>query len=236
MLVIPSVDIRKGKCVQMVGGRVGTEREYGDPVKMALKWGEEGAETLHVVDLDAAMGEGNNLKKIAEILANTTIPVHVGGGIRSFEVASELVANGASRIIIGTMAVENPRFIRTLVDSMGGERVICAIDIKEGKVSVGGWRREVEIAPVELARRMEELGAGALLVTSVDVEGKMAGIRGWEIEEIIKEVSIPVIAAGGVGSLNDIKEMKKIGAWGIVVGMALYEGRFSLREAREVAE
>ncbi|MEM3519903.1 MAG: 1-(5-phosphoribosyl)-5-[(5-phosphoribosylamino)methylideneamino]imidazole-4-carboxamide isomerase [Candidatus Hadarchaeales archaeon] len=233
--MIPSVDIRGGKCVQMVGGKTGTEKIYGDPVEQAMRWEREGAKLLHVVDLDAAMEEGDNLGKIIEILANTSVPVQVGGGIRSFERASELVANGASRVIVGTAAVENPELVKKLVESLGGEKVVCAVDIKKGKVAVGGWKRKTELEPLLLARKMEELGVGSLLVTSVDVEGSMSGVRREETEKIIHGVSIPVIVAGGVGSLEDLREVKRMGAWGVVVGMALYEGKFSLREAMEVA-
>ncbi|MFN4133634.1 MAG: 1-(5-phosphoribosyl)-5-[(5-phosphoribosylamino)methylideneamino]imidazole-4-carboxamide isomerase [Candidatus Hadarchaeales archaeon] len=234
--MIPSIDIRKGKCVQMVKGVAGTEKIYGDPVEQALRWQREGAKLLHVVDLDAAMGEGDNLDKIIEILANTSIPVQVGGGIRSFERASELAANGASRVIVGTAAVENQELVKRLVESLGRERVVCAVDIRDGKVAVEGWKRKTEVNPLSFAKRLEELGVGSLLVTSVDVEGSMGGIRKNEIEKIIEGVSIPVIAAGGIGSLDDIREVMRIGAWGVVVGMALYEGRFSLVEAMEVAE
>ena len=138
MLVIPSVDIRQGRCVQLVGGRPETEQVYGDPVELAQRWVAEGARHLHVIDLDAAMGTGDNFVKVAEVLASVRMGVQVGGGIRSLERACELLGIGASRVILGTAAVRNPELVRKLVGLAGGEKVMVALDSRSGKVAIEG--------------------------------------------------------------------------------------------------
>jgi phosphoribosylformimino-5-aminoimidazole carboxamide ribotide isomerase len=235
MLVIPSVDIRRGRCVQLIGGKPETERIYGDPVEWAKRWADEGARYLHLVDLDAAMGEGENFKKVAEVLAAVDVPVQVGGGIRTTERACELLGIGAERVIIGTAAVKNPDFVKELVGLAGGARVTVALDSKSGKVAVAGWKEKTEKTPLELAGSFEAMGVGGLLFTNVDVEGSMRGISIKAIQELVKSVSIPVMASGGVGSLEDVRLAKEAGAAGLVVGLALYEGRLDLRRAMEVA-
>jgi phosphoribosylformimino-5-aminoimidazole carboxamide ribotide isomerase len=235
-LVIPSVDIMQGVCVQMVGGKVGTEIKYGDPMDQAMRWVSEGALCLHVVDLDAAMGGGDNLVKIAELVAGTSVQVQVGGGIRNLERAFEMLGIGAERVILGTAAVKDENFVKALVGVVGGARVMAAVDSRGGAVLVEGWKKKTGVSPVELAQRLERLGVGSLIFTSVDVEGSMEGGAAEETEEIAEAVKIPVIASGGVGSLDDIWELKEAGAAGVVIGKALYEGRFTLAQAMEVAE
>ncbi len=234
MLVIPSVDIRRGRCVQLVGGRPETERVYGDPVELAQRWVAGGATHLHVVDLDAAMDVGDNFTKVAEVLASVRVGVQVGGGVRTLERACELLGIGASRVILGTAAVKNPEFVRELLKPAGGKRVMVALDARSGKVAIEGWREQTEKSVLELAREFERMGVGSLLFTSVDVEGSMRGVAAREIRELVGAVKIPVFASGGVGSLDDVRIAREAGAAGLVVGMALYEGKFTLRQAMEV--
>lgn len=236
MLVIPSVDILRGKCVQLVGGKPGTGKVYGDPVERAQFWVVEGAKCLHLIDLDAAMGEGDNFMKIAEVLAAVDVPVQVGGGVRTVERASELIGIGAERVVVGTAAVKDPAFLKELVELAGGAKVIVAVDSRGGKVTVGGWKEGTEKSTVELAKEFERIGVGGLLFTSVDVEGTMEGIAAKEIQRLVNAVDTPIIASGGVGSLEDVRLAKEAGAAAIVVGMSLYERKFSLQRAMEVAE
>jgi phosphoribosylformimino-5-aminoimidazole carboxamide ribotide isomerase len=236
MLVIPSIDIRRGRCVQLVGGKPETERVYGDPVEQAQRWMAEGARYLHLVDLDAAMKEGENFEKVAEVLASAGVPVQVGGGIRTVERASEILGIGAERVIIGTAAIKDPGFVKKLVGLAGGSRVVVALDSRAGRVMVEGWKERTEKDPVELAIKFERIGAGAILFTNIDVEGTMRGISAREIQKLTAAVSIPVIVSGGIGSLDDVRLAKEAGAAALVVGMGLYEGRFSLQQAMEVAE
>jgi len=234
MQVIPSVDIMRGRCVQLVGGRPGTGKKYGDPVDVAQRWVSEGARCLHIIDLDAAMGIGDNFERVAEVLASVRVDTQVGGGIRTVERACELLGIGATRVILGTAAVKNPKMVEELVKLAGGARVVVALDAKSGKVAIEGWRTRTERTVLELAMEFERMGVGALLFTSVDVEGKMAGIAASEIRKLVVAIKIPVLAAGGVGSLDDVRAAKEAGAAGLVVGMALYEGKFTLKQAMEV--
>jgi phosphoribosylformimino-5-aminoimidazole carboxamide ribotide isomerase len=235
LLVIPSVDILKGRCVQLVGGRPETERVYGDPVEQAQRWVAEGVSYLHVIDLDAAMGIGDNFESVAEVLANVRVGVEVGGGIRTFERANELLGIGAERVILGTAAVKNPELVRHLVELAGGERVMVALDSRSGRVTIEGWRAQTGKTAIQLAKEFERMGVGSLLYTGVDVEGRMRGISVREIRELTNAVGIPVFASGGVGTLDDVRIARETGAAGLVVGMALYERKFTLREAMEVA-
>lgn len=235
LLVVPSVDIRRGRCVQLVGGRPETERVYGDPVEVAQRWVAEGARCLHLVDLDAAMSNGDNFMRVAEVLANVRADFQVGGGIRTLEKACELLGTGANRVILGTAAVRNPKLVEELVKLAGSERVMVALDSRSGKVAIEGWQTQTRRSVPELAREFEKLGVGALLFTCVDVEGSMQGIAARETRELVNAVEIPIFASGGVGSLEDVRIARDAGAAGLVIGMALYEGKFTLKQAIEVS-
>lgn len=235
MLVIPSVDIKGGKCVQLVGGRPETKRAYGDPVEAALRWVAEGAEYLHLVDLDAAMETGDNFIRVVEVLANVQVGVQVGGGIRTLDRALELLGMGADRVILGTLAFEKPEEVKKLVKLAGGARVMVAIDAARGKVLIKGWRASTDKHVLEAAREFEGLGVGALLFTNVDVEGRMTGVSAGAIQEIVRSVNIPVFVAGGVASIEDVRRAKEAGAAGLVIGKALYERRLTLKQAMEAA-
>jgi phosphoribosylformimino-5-aminoimidazole carboxamide ribotide isomerase len=236
MLVLPSVDILKGRCVQLVGGKPRTEKVYGDPVEAAQRWIAEGARYLHVIDLDAAMGTGDNFNKIAEVLANVNVKVQVGGGIRSAERASELIGLGADRVIMSTAAMEEPELVREVVELAGGARVMAAVDAISGKVVIRGWRTPTDKLTVEAAKQFERMGVGSLLFTSVEVEGRLAGVAARSIREFVQAVKIPVFAAGGVASIDDVKVAREAGAAGLVIGMAFYERRLTFKQAIEVAE
>jgi len=222
--------------VQLVGGRPETEQVYDDPVKRAQRWVAEGASYLHVIDLDAAMGVGDNFKRVAEVLANVRIGVQVGGGIRTCERACEILGIGASRVILGTAAVKNPELVRELVGLAGGSRIIVALDSRSGKVAIEGWQEQTEKSMLSLAREFERMGVGGFLFTNVDIEGRMTGIDVRAIRELIETVKMPVFVAGGVSSLDDVVLAKNAGAAGLVVGMALYEKKFTLKQAMEVSQ
>jgi len=235
LLVIPSVDIRRGRCVQLVGGKPESEQVYGDPVERAQRWVAEGASYLHVIDLDAAMDTGDNFESVAEVLANVGVGVEVGGGVRTLERANEILGVGAEKVILGTAAIRNPGLVEELVGMAGGERIMVALDSRSGRVTIEGWRAQTEKTALQLAKEFERMGVGSLLYTSVDVEGRMRGIAARETRELVSAVKIPVFASGGVGTLDDVRIARETGAAGLVVGMALYERKFTLREAMEVA-
>jgi phosphoribosylformimino-5-aminoimidazole carboxamide ribotide isomerase len=232
--VIPAVDMQDGEVVQLVQGERGTEKRYGDPVEAAERWVEAGARTLHLVDLDGAFdGERENAAAVEAIVDAVDVPVQLGGGIRTTEDALALLDRGVDRVILGTAAVETPDIVREISDRRPGS-VVVSLDAKGDEVVVSGWTEGTGLDPVEAAARYEDSGAGGILFTDVDVEGRLAGVRTERIERLTDAVEIPVIASGGVATLSDVRACRAAGAAAVVVGTALYEGAFTLAEAMEV--
>jgi len=235
MLLYPTVDIAGGRCVRLDQGR--PEREtvyYEDPLDAALRWQGEGAEAIHVVDLDAALGEGRpNAGVVARILDGATVPVHVAGGLRDEQAVRAALAAGAARVVVGTRAVREPEWAAGLCCEHRG-RVVIALDARQGRVAVEGWRRVVGVGPAELARRLAEAGPAAFLYTDVARDGMLSRPNFAGVEQLLDAVRVPIIAAGGVASLEDLRRLGECGADAVVVGKALYEGVFSLAEALEV--
>ena len=231
--VIPAVDMQDGEVVQLVGGERGTETTYGDPVDAATEWVEAGAETLHLVDLDGAFdGERANADAIEAIVDAVDVDLQLGGGIRTADDARRLLDRGIDRVILGTAAVETPAIVGEIDDTHPGT-VVVSLDAKDGEVVVSGWQEGTGLDPVEAAQRYEELGAGAILFTNVDVEGQLDGVRTEPVERLAAAVDIPVIASGGVATIEDIVALREAGASAVVVGSALYEGNFTLAAARD---
>jgi phosphoribosylformimino-5-aminoimidazole carboxamide ribotide isomerase len=231
--VIPAVDIQDGEVVQLVGGERGTGRTYGDPVEAATRWVEAGAETLHLVDLDGAFeGERANAPAIEAIVDACDLPLQLGGGIRTVADARSLLDSGVDRVILGTAAIENPDIVAEISETHP-ESVLVSLDAKDGEVVVSGWTEGTGLDPAEAARRYEELGAGGILFTNVDVEGQLDGVRTEPVAELVGSVEVPVIASGGVASIEDIRALREAGADAVVVGSALYEGQFTLAEAQD---
>jgi phosphoribosylformimino-5-aminoimidazole carboxamide ribotide isomerase len=233
--VIPAVDMQDGQVVQLVGGERGTGRTYGDPVEAARRWVEAGAETLHLVDLDGAFeGERANAEAIDAVLAAVDVDVQLGGGIRTVADASGLLERGVDRVILGTAAVENPDIVAEISDDFPGS-VVVSLDAKGGEVVVAGWTEGTGLDPAEAAARYEDRGAGAILFTDVDVEGQLDGVRTDPVRRVVDAVDVPVVASGGVASLDDVRALKEAGAAAVVVGSALYEGEFTLAAAQQAA-
>lgn len=236
--IIPAIDLKNKKCVSLVQGIPGTERvSLDDPLAVAARWVGEGAGVLHLIDLDGAI-EGKRLNKpvIESIVKNFGVETQVGGGIRSKEDATALLELGADRVILGTAAINNPSLVEELSGEFGSERIMVALDSKNGKVTTHGWVRQSPYSAVELGRKFEKLGAGSILFTDIDTEGLLRGVNPEPTGELVKALRIPVIASGGITTLSDIEEIKKTGAKGVVVGAALYVGNFTLREALELEE
>ncbi|WP_158058193.1 1-(5-phosphoribosyl)-5-[(5-phosphoribosylamino)methylideneamino]imidazole-4-carboxamide isomerase [Halorussus halophilus] len=230
--VVPAVDMQDGKVVQLVQGERGTEKTYGDPVAAAERWIDAGAETLHLVDLDGAFeGERQNADAVERILDAADVDVQLGGGIRTVKDATDLLERGVDRVILGTAAVENPDIVAEISEEYPGA-VTVSLDAKDGEVVVSGWTESTGLDPAEAAARYEELGAGAILFTDVDVEGKLEGVQTDRVREVVEAVEIPVIASGGVATLDDVRALREAGAAAVVVGTALYEGQFTLEEAK----
>jgi phosphoribosylformimino-5-aminoimidazole carboxamide ribotide isomerase len=233
--VVPAVDVHDGQVVQLVGGERGTGKRYGEPVEAARRWVDDGARTLHLVDLDGAFeGERRNADAIGAVLDAVDVDVQLGGGIRTAADARELLARGVDRVIFGTAAVEDPALVTELAADHP-EGVMVSLDAREGEVVVDGWTAGTGLDPAEAARRFADLGAAAILFTNVDVEGQLAGVRTAPVEQLVAAVDVPVVASGGVATVDDVLALRDVGAAAVVVGTALYEGRFALAEAQDAA-
>ncbi len=238
MKIIPAIDIKDGKCAQLVGGVADTAKYYGDPVDAAKKWVSLGADILHVVDLDAALGTGNNLEKVLEIKKAAGVPIHYGGGVRDYGYCEKLIKEyDIDRVAIGTLAIKD--YLEKDIDGMLEinnypksirQRIIVSLDSKGGKVVTHGWKERTEIDAVSLTREYGGLVWG-FLYTDVDVEGQMRGINLKRLQDVIKSTEKPVIASGGITSVKDVADLKNAGAWGVVLGKALYEGKIDYAEA-----
>ena len=229
--VIPAVDVQDGEVVQLVAGERGTETRYGDPVAAAEEWVERGASTLHLVDLDGAFeGERVNADAFESIIETADVDLQLGGGIRAVDDAVDLLDLGVDRVILGTAAVETPEIVADISDHEPGA-VMVSLDAKGGEVVVSGWTESTGLDPAEAAGRYAELGAGAILLTDVDVEGQLAGVNTELISRVCDRVEIPVVASGGVATIDDIHALRDAGAAAAVVGTALYEGTFTLAAA-----
>ena len=234
--VIPAVDMQDGRVVQLVGGERGTGRTYGEPVAAAERWVEAGAETLHLVDLDGAFeGQRENADAIDAILAAVDVPVQLGGGIRTVPDALDLLERGVERVILGTAAVERPAIVEE-ISGVHANSVVVSLDAKDGEVVVSGWTEGTGLDPAEAAGRYADLGAAAILFTDVDVEGQLAGVRTDQVRRVVEAVDVPVIASGGVATLDDVRALRDAGAAAVVVGSALYEGEFTLAEAQAAVD
>jgi phosphoribosylformimino-5-aminoimidazole carboxamide ribotide isomerase len=234
--VIPAVDVQDGEVVQLVQGERGTEKRYGDPVASAKRWVDQGASTLHMVDLDGAFeGERANADAVGRVLGAVGVDVQLGGGIRTADDATDLLERGVDRVILGTAAVENPDIVAEISEDYP-DSVMVSLDAKDDEVVVSGWTEGTGLDPAEAAERYEELGAGAILFTDVDVEGRLEGVQTDPVQRIVEAVDIPVVASGGVATIDDVRALREAGAAAVVVGSALYEGRFTLEEAMDAIE
>jgi phosphoribosylformimino-5-aminoimidazole carboxamide ribotide isomerase len=231
MVVYPAVDILGGKCVQLVQGKRETATIFGDPLDCARRWIRAGAGALHVINLDGAFGDSAmNAGIIRSILRETGVFMQLGGGIRSPEDARGWLGLGVDRVILGTLAVRDPGAVRALAREAGPSRVMASVDARGGRVVVEGWR-EAGGDYLEWARRFEEMGAGSLLYTNVDVEGLQQGIRKEPVERLLAATGLPVVVAGGITGLEDIAALQGLGAAGVVLGSALYSGKIDLGKA-----
>jgi phosphoribosylformimino-5-aminoimidazole carboxamide ribotide isomerase len=232
--LIPAVDLMNGKIVRLIRGDPKTAKVYdqfGGPVETARKWRTEGARKLHIIDLDAAFGTGDNLSVIAKIAESVELPIQVGGGIRTIETAQRLLAMGISQVILGALAFSEPKAITRIQQEFGTETVIVALDNKDGKIMVEGWKTPTTSGIKEALEKFTAFGVKTFLVTSITKDGTLSGPDLKTLSEACQYPHVKIIAAGGIGSLNDLTALKQVGVEGAVIGKALYEGRFTLKEA-----
>ena len=235
MEIIPAIDLLNGKCVRLNQGNYNEVTKFNsDPVKQAQIWESQGAKRLHLVDLDGAKtGEPINDLTIKKIKRSINIPIQLGGGIRTIDRAKELLGIGIDRIILGTIAIENPELVKILSQEYP-RRVAVGIDAKEGMVATRGWLKQSEISSLELAKQLNDLELAAIISTDIATDGTLKGPNVQALREIT-EISInPVIASGGIGSIADLislSDFENEGIEGIIVGRALYDGSIDLKEA-----
>lgn len=224
MIAAPAVDLKGGRCVQLVGGHPDDERvSLPDPVAVARRWSERGFSTLHVVDLDAALGSGDNTALVERIVAESRPEVQVGGGIRSDERAGSLLRVGAQRIVVGTRAVEEPDWLARLADRWPG-RVTIALDTRDGVVLRRGWTEETDLRVENYLPGLADVPLGGVLSTDVGREGRLGGIDREGCTRVIEASPHPVWISGGITTIAELDFLERAGAAGVVLGMAVYTG------------
>lgn len=240
MIIFPAIDLKDGKCVRLYKGKMDEATVFSDnPVEMALKWQEKGAEYLHLVDLNGAFaGSPQNRKVISQIVSSLDIPVQVGGGIRNLETIEELLGEGVARVILGTSAVTDPSLVEKACAKFD-EQIVLGIDAKDGLVAIEGWKKESTKNFLELAFEMKELGIKRVIFTDTSLDGTLQGPNIKSTKELAEKSGLKIIASGGVSSLQDIKNLlplKELGVEGVIVGKALYVGNFQLEDALVLAK
>lgn len=231
MILFPAIDIRNGKCVRLIQGDYAQEIIYGDsPTEMALLWEKQGAEYIHIVDLDGAKtGDSANRLAIQEVAKAVSIPIQVGGGIRSMDIIDDHIERGVSRIIIGTAAITNRSFLEQAVAKYG-DKIAVSIDARNGLVATDGWTETSDTKAIDLLKDLEEIGVKTVVYTDILKDGMMQGPNFEELSMVDEASSIDVIASGGVSTKEDIEKLEQMNLYGAIIGKALYEGTLSLED------
>ncbi len=235
MIIFPAIDLRGGHCVRLYKGDFAKEEVFSDhPGEMAQKWENLGAEYLHVVDLDGARGgKSENLTAVREILDSVSIPIELGGGIRTLEHMAAVLSLGVRRVILGSAAVESPELVRKAVEKYG-ERIVVGIDARDGVVAVKGWEESGGINAVDFAKKMATCGVRTIIHTDISRDGTLSGVNAESSAELAQAAGLDVIVSGGVASMEDIKKVKqyeKHGLIGVIAGKAIYTGALDLKAA-----
>lgn len=238
MKIFPAIDLMGGKVVRLFQGDPNVARTYdylGEPVAIAKKWEKEGADALHIIDLDAAFNMGNNLVTISKIIQAVNLPVHVGGGIRSLKIAESMINMGVRYILLGTLAFRRPDVIVHLRKNFG-DCIIVALDYRGGKVMVEGWKTSTELKVDDAMKKFLGHQVKNFLLTSISRDGTLKGVDINILAKACAYKDVCIIAAGGVSSLKDLAILKRLGVYGVTIGKALYEGMFTLEEALKIAK
>lgn len=234
MILFPAIDIRGGKCVRLIQGDYNQEVIYNDsPTDMAKEWERQGAEYIHVVDLDGAKtGDSLNKQAIEAIAKAVSIPVQVGGGIRTMEIVDSHIKNGVARVIIGTAAIQDPAFLKEAVAKYG-EQIAVSIDARNGFVATDGWTETSDVKAVDLLQDLVKIGVKTVVYTDIMKDGMLQGPNFQELEIMNNASSIDIIASGGVSTEEDIRKLRASNMYGAIIGKALYEGKLSLEQLLE---
>ena len=239
MIIIPAVDIKNGKCVRLLQGRMNDDTVYSDdPAAMAAKWERLGAQIIHVIDLDGAFSKSpQNADLIGHIVQSVKVPLQLGGGIRNEQTVAMYLEMGVRRIIIGTEAIKSPEFVKRICKTHP-DQIIVGIDARNGKVAIDGWTQTTQVEAVDLAKAFEDCGVAAINFTDIQRDGMQTGPNLEATRQLAEAISIPVVASGGVSSIQDIKDLlalEKFGVIGVIVGKALYSGELDLKTALKLA-
>jgi phosphoribosylformimino-5-aminoimidazole carboxamide ribotide isomerase len=236
MQVIPAIDLRGGRCVRLRQGDYGQETVFGDdPAAMAARWESEGAARIHLVDLDGAKeGRPVNVEAVRAILGRVGVPCQLGGGVRDTATVEAWLSAGIERVIVGTQALKDPEWFRSVVEQHPS-RVVLGLDARDGRVATGGWLDVSDVDALELALQFDDLPLGGVVYTDIACDGMLAGPNLASTGALARRLKAPVIASGGVGTLEDLERLAELPVAACIVGRALYDGRFGLREARERA-
>ncbi len=241
MIIYPAIDLKEGQCVRLVQGKAENKTVYSsDPGSMAYSFQSQGAEWLHVVDLDGAFaGRPQNIEAIKQIAARINIPFQVGGGLRSRQDVEKVLEMGASRVIIGTRAVTSPAFAEELLAEFGAEKIVLGLDARDGMVAIEGWVEKSSLRVLDFAQTMHRLGVKTAICTDISRDGLLQGPNLDSIREIAEQSGLQIIASGGVTTVDNIiklREMESYGVTGAIIGKALYDGKIDLKDALGAAK
>jgi len=232
MKIFPAIDLKGGKCVRLFQGEFTSAKVVGeDPLRTALNFMNDGAEYLHMVDLDGALkGSIENLNSIDKIINDLKIPIQLGGGIRSLDTIDMLINKGLSRVILGTAALNNPSLVKEAVKKYG-DKIAIGIDARDGFVAVEGWQKSSKVEYIDFAKQMESIGIKTIIFTDISRDGTLSGPNFEATGKMNEKVSCDIIASGGMKCIDDIKRLKKMNIYGAIIGKALYSGNISLEQA-----
>ena len=233
MKLYPAIDIKNGQCVRLRQGVFDDTTVYAnEPYQVAMEFEADGAKFLHIVDLDGALrGTGANDEALKKIVENVTIPVEIGGGIRTMQDIEHRLGLGVTRVILGTKAVESPDFVKEAVDKFGADKIVVGIDAKDGMVAIKGWETISNVDAVTLALSMKDLGVKTIIYTDISKDGMLCGPNFVQTARMVEITGMDIVASGGVSCMNDLEQLEKIGVEGAILGKAIYEKRVDLKEA-----
>ena len=233
MRLYPAIDIKNGQCVRLRQGVFEDTTVYAnEPYQVAKEFEADGAKFLHIVDLDGALrGTGANDEALKKIVENVTIPVEIGGGIRTMQDIEHRLSLGVTRVILGTKAVESPEFVKEAIEKFGADKIVVGIDSKDGMVAIKGWETISNVDAVTLALSMKDLGVKTIIYTDISKDGMLCGPNFVQTARLVEATGMDIVASGGVSCMNDLLELEKINVEGAILGKAIYEKRVDLKEA-----
>ena len=237
MIIFPAIDLKDGKCVRLYKGDFNKTTIFNSsPYNQALQFKKKGFTDLHLVDLDGALkGRSKNKKIIIKIIKNTNLNVQLGGGIRTLKQISFWIKNGVSTVVVGTMAIQNPKILRKACDLFPG-RIAVALDVRNNFLAIKGWVKQTRIDCLDFIKKLENLGLSRIIYTDINRDGTKTGININKLVKIIENVNIPVVVSGGISNIKDVKQLKKINyLQGVIIGKAIYDGTINLNKLQKLS-